>query len=208
MSQFPDYYKLLNVPKSATQEEIRQAYKKESLRTHPDRLASATPAEKRETTERFQAVADAYYVLSDPKRRQEYDNLYKSRADRSANPETSSSFFSQFAHSFGGSSSAQTGAAQPDANGVFADVFDELLRPEVERRVPWWSYLGAISGAGIGFIVANLPGLMLGAVAGNRLGAVRDAKGKSVAAVFNDLGGQQKAEILRALAMKVLGSAL
>lgn len=37
---------------------------------------------------------------------------------------------------------------------------------------------------------------MLGAVAGNRLGAVRDAKGKSVAAVFSELGGQQKAEVL------------
>jgi hypothetical protein len=36
---------------------------------------------------------------------------------------------------------------------------------------------------------------MLGGVAGNRLGAVRDAKGKSVAAVFNDLGNQQKAEV-------------
>lgn len=40
-----------------------------------------------------------------------------------------------------------------------------------------------------------MPGLALGAVAGNRLGAIRDAKGKSVAAVFNDLGGQQKAEV-------------
>jgi hypothetical protein len=47
----------------------------------------------------------------------------------------------------------------------------------------------------MGFIIANFPGLMLGAVAGNRLGAIRDAKGKSVAAVFNDLGGQQKAEV-------------
>lgn len=32
MSQFPDYYKLLNISKSATQEEVRQAYRKESLR--------------------------------------------------------------------------------------------------------------------------------------------------------------------------------
>jgi hypothetical protein len=38
---------------------------------------------------------------------------------------------------------------------------------------------------------------MLGAYAGNRLGAVRDAKGKSVAAVFSDLGGTQKAEVSR-----------
>lgn len=47
----------------------------------------------------------------------------------------------------------------------------------------------------MGFIVANLPGLMIGAYAGNRVGAVRDAKGKSVAAVFSELGGSQKAEV-------------
>ena len=40
-----------------------------------------------------------------------------------------------------------------------------------------------------------MPGLALGAFAGNRLGAVRDAKGKSVAAVFSELGGQQKAAV-------------
>jgi len=40
---------------------------------------------------------------------------------------------------------------------------------------------------------------MLGAYAGNRLGAVRDAKGKSVAAVFSELGGTQKAEVSRCL---------
>jgi phosphoserine phosphatase len=48
---------------------------------------------------------------------------------------------------------------------------------------------------GLGFIVANLPGLMVGAYAGNRIGAIRDAKGKSVAAVFSQLGGTQKAEV-------------
>lgn len=36
---------------------------------------------------------------------------------------------------------------------------------------------------------------MLGAVAGNRLGAIRDAKGKSVAAVFQELGTEQKFEV-------------
>lgn len=40
-----------------------------------------------------------------------------------------------------------------------------------------------------------MPGLALGAFTGNRLGAVRDAKGKSVAAVFSELGNQQKAEV-------------
>ena len=61
--------------------------------------------------------------------------------------------------------------------------------------MPWWTYIGAISGAGIGYIIANIPGLLVGAFAGNRLGAIRDAKGKSVAAVFSQLGGDQKAQV-------------
>ncbi|KAF9068088.1 DnaJ domain-containing protein [Rhodocollybia butyracea] len=210
MSQFPDYYAILDIPKTATQDEIRQAYKKESLRTHPDRLVNAAPSVKKRATENFQALADAYYVLSDPTRRREYDSLHSSRSssERSQDPSSSSTFFSQFSGLFGGGAGpgAPNGQTQqPDAEGVFTDVFEELLRPEVERRVPWWGYFGAACGGGIGFIVANVPGAMVGAFAGNRLGSIRDAKGKSVAAVFNELGGSQK--ILRALALKVLGSA-
>ncbi|KAJ7161323.1 DnaJ domain-containing protein [Mycena crocata] len=213
MSRFPDYYRLLNVSQSASQDEIRTAYKKEALRSHPDRLVNATAAEKKKATEKFQAVADAYYVLSDNTRKREYDSLYTSRKrDRTDDPGASNSFFNQFSGMFGGPNAgaapAPDAGQRPDAEGVFADVFEELLRPEVERHAPWWAWLGGLAGGAIGFIVANFPGLMLGAVAGNRLGAVRDAKGKSVAAVFSDLGGNQKAEILRALAMKVLGSAL
>jgi len=212
LSQFPDYYRLLNITQTASQDEIRQAYKKESLRTHPDRLTNATVAEKKIATEKFQAIADAYYVLSDKDRRREYDALYttRSRRDRTDDPSSSSSFFTQFTGMFSGAQNTGTAPDnRPNADGVFADVFEELLRPEVERHgPPLWTYLGAACGGGLGFIIANVPGLMLGAFAGNRLGAVRDAKGKSVAAVFGELGGNQKAEILRALAMKVLGSAL
>ncbi|EMD41759.1 hypothetical protein CERSUDRAFT_110333 [Gelatoporia subvermispora B] len=214
MSTFPDYYKLLGVSKTATTDEIRQAYKKESLKTHPDRIVNATPAEKKAATERFQAVADAYYVLSDPTRRREYDSLYTSRGpqEKTPDPNASANFFSTFANMFGGrgtgpSATGATPADRPDADNMFADVFEDLLRPEVERHLPWWTWLGAVCGAGLGFIIANIPGLMVGAYAGNRLGAIRDAKGKSVAAVFSDLGGSQKAEILKALAAKVLGAA-
>ncbi|KAF9015298.1 DnaJ domain-containing protein [Cyathus striatus] len=209
MSHFPDYYSILSISKNVSQDEVRQAYRKESLRTHPDRLVNATPSDKREATERFQAVADAYYVLSDSKRRREYDLLYSARTDRSSEPKASSGFYTQFANMFSSASGSTAGNAseRPDADGMFADVFEELLRPEVQRHAPWWAWFGAACGGGIGFIVANVPGLMLGAYAGNRLGAIRDAKGRSVAAVFSELGGNQKAEILRALAMKVLGSA-
>lgn len=71
----------------------------------------------------------------------------------------------------------------------------QLLRPEVDRVMPFWAWFGAICGAGMGFIIANIPGLLAGAFAGNRLGAIRDAKGKSVAAVFTSLGGDQKAQV-------------
>ena len=60
-----------------------------------------------------------------------------------------------------------------------------------------WAWLGTACGAGLGFITANVPGLVVGAGAGNRLGAIRDAKGKSVAAVFEDFSSAQKAEVRR-----------
>ncbi|ETW87313.1 molecular chaperone, DnaJ superfamily [Heterobasidion irregulare TC 32-1] len=214
MSAFPDYYTILKISKSATTEQIRQAYRKESLKTHPDRLANATQDEKKRATENFQAVADAYYVLSDSKRRGEYDALYESKSKKSSDPNSSANFFNMFANMFGGAAGGTTGTAEgeraqrPDANNVFGDVFEDLLRPEVERGLPLWSYMGAACGAGIGFIIGNIPGGLVGVYAGNRLGAIRDAKGKSVAHVFSELGGSQRAEILRALAMKVLGSAL
>lgn len=205
MSEFPDYYAVLGIPRTATTEEIRAAYKRESLKTHPDRLTNVTHAEKQKATERFQVVADAYFVLFDPDRRKEYDVLYKVKKERTADPSASANFF---ANLFGGKGpeSASESAERPDADYVFADVFDELLRPEFQNRAHWWSYLGTACGAGLGFIVGNIPGLMVGAYAGNRLGAVRDAKGKAVAIVFAELRGDQKAEIIKALAMKVFGS--
>ena len=80
------------------------------------------------------AVADAYYVLSDATRRREYDALYSTRRpqDRTGQPDASTNFFSTFANMFGGTSggaASPTGATagdRPDADHVFADVFDEV----------------------------------------------------------------------------------
>jgi len=229
-AKFPEYYVLLDIPKTASSDEIRTAYKRESLKTHPDRLHKPTPEQRKAATERFQAVADAYYVLSDSGRRREYDILLSSRpaSSRSSEPSSSGAFFADFAKFFSGAASAGGGASKtdsaakekaspqaqgpgvaperPDAEYVFTGVFEEMLRPEVEKRVPWWAWVGAASGAGIGFIMANLPGAVVGGIAGNRLGAIRDAKGKPVGVVFAQLTGNQKAEVLKALAVKVLGS--
>jgi len=228
-AKFPEYYVLLGVQKTASSDEIRTAYKRESLKTHPDRLHKPTPEQKKAATERFQAVADAYYVLSDSGRRREYDILLSSRpaSSRSSEPSSSGAFFADFAKFFsgaaasGGASKTDSAAKEkaspqaqgpgvaperPDAEFVFTGVFEEMLRPEVEKRVPWWAWVGTASGAGIGFIMANIPGAVVGGIAGNRLGAIRDAKGKPVGVVFAQLTGSQKAEVLKALAVKVLGS--
>src|SRR6185369_8135577 len=68
-----------------------------------------------------------------------------------------------------------TSQANPDQ--VFGDVFEDLLRSEVDN--PSWFYapIGAITGACLGFICGNVPGLVMGAYTGHKLGSVRDAKG-------------------------------
>lgn len=82
---------------------------------------------------------------------------------------------------------------------------------EGDRAAPtgkFWSVIGGLSGGAMGFIVANFPGMVAGAVAGNRLGHVRDARGKSVYQVFQELPQADKARLLTDLAAKVFASAV
>ncbi len=63
-----DYYKVLGVPKDATEAEIKKAYRKLARENHPDANKGDPKAE-----ERFKEISEAADVLSDPKRRKEYD---------------------------------------------------------------------------------------------------------------------------------------
>lgn len=67
-----DYYKILGVPRDATQEEIKKAYRKLAMKYHPDRNKGSKEAE-----EKFKEINEAYAVLSDPEKRKMYD-LYGS----------------------------------------------------------------------------------------------------------------------------------
>jgi curved DNA-binding protein len=66
-----DYYELLGVKKTATEEEIKKAYRKLALKYHPDR----NPGNKQQAEERFKEINEAYAVLSDKKKRQQYDQF-------------------------------------------------------------------------------------------------------------------------------------
>ena len=66
------YYDILGVPRNATAEEIKKAYRKLAQDYHPDKLAGVPPAVKKLAEEKFKDVQEAYEILS--KHRAEYDN--------------------------------------------------------------------------------------------------------------------------------------
>ncbi|KAF9947486.1 hypothetical protein BGZ70_002646, partial [Mortierella alpina] len=139
---------LLRVSETATADEIREAYKREALRTHPDRTNNlggpdGAPMSKEESTVLFQQVADAYYVLSNVDRRREYDNARRSRSRDSRSAWTASA------------------PHHAEAETVFGGVFEELLRPEVQNPSRIYSPIGMASGAALGFICGGVPGALL-----------------------------------------------
>ncbi|KAK0748332.1 hypothetical protein B0T21DRAFT_20779 [Apiosordaria backusii] len=153
----PNYYAILEVTETASTTQIRDAYKRAALKTHPDRIPSDHP-DRPERTRKFQLVNDAYYTLSDPTRRREYDaqrKLFSSGPSSSrpfdpfADAEESSNqqqggaqqpnFYSWAWNFFTGQNQGQnqgTGQHNPDEarhqteNEQFADVFEEMLREE------------------------------------------------------------------------------
>ncbi|KAL8908858.1 MAG: hypothetical protein Q9207_000584 [Kuettlingeria erythrocarpa] len=225
-----DYYKVLEISPNATQQQVRDAYKKlskyeQALKSHPDRVPSDSP-ERPARTKKFQKINDAYYTLSDPSRRRDYDSArsyhgFPGTSASDSDPEEEeiprpngpgASGFPWSAFGFGAKNEQEE---EKFSNEQFGSVFEEMLRDEglaegqeAKPTGKFWSLVGGLSGGAMGFIVANFPGALAGAVAGNRLGAVRDARGKSVYSVFQELPQGDKAKLLSELAAKVFAHAI
>ena len=68
-----DYYAILGVPKNATDKEIKKAYKALALKHHPDRNRGKTDVQQEQSSKKFQDIAEAHGVLTDPEKRKKYD---------------------------------------------------------------------------------------------------------------------------------------
>lgn len=101
MSTKRDYYEILVVAKTASQDEIKKAYRKVAMQFHPDRNPNNKEAE-----EKFKEAAEAYEVLSDPDKRAQYD---------------------RFGHSMGGNRGGYSGGGMnmDDIFSNFGDIFGE-----------------------------------------------------------------------------------
>lgn len=115
-----DYYEVLGVAKTATPEELKKAYRKLAIKYHPDK----NPGDK-EAEEKFKEAAEAYDVLSDPEKRQKYDQFGHNMGPQGfpgggfggGHGFTMEDIFSQFGDIFGGHGGFDMGGFGSAAGG-------------------------------------------------------------------------------------------
>lgn len=108
-----DYYEVLGIPKNASQEEIKKAFRQLALKFHPDK----NPGSK-ESEEKFKEAAEAYEVLGDPSKRAEYDQFGHTMGSAAAG--------------FGGFSGM--GGFDGPLGDIFGDLFGEIFGQQRRAR--------------------------------------------------------------------------
>lgn len=112
MAEKKDYYEVLGVSKSATDEEIKKAYRSLAKKYHPD-LNKDNPEE---AAAKFKEVSEAYEVLKDPEKKAKYDRFGHAAFDQTA----------------GATAEEHTPAASPDSTWIWA-TFQETSSAAVFR---------------------------------------------------------------------------
>lgn len=132
---YKDYYKILGVEKSASEKEIKSAYRKLARKFHPD----VNPGNK-EAEEKFKDISEANEILSDKEKREKYDRfgdqwkMYSQGGNGGAGfPGGAGGFPGGFRVEYGGPSGGAAGG--PDLNDLFATLFGDMgAGPGAGRR--------------------------------------------------------------------------
>jgi curved DNA-binding protein len=114
--EYKDYYKILGVEKSATQDEIKKAYRRLAMKHHPDRNAG-----KKSSEEKFKEITEANEVLSDPDKRKKYDTL---GSNWNQYQNTGGQGFDNFSTSFGGGRRQPGSGSTYEYSGNINDIFE------------------------------------------------------------------------------------
>lgn len=125
--QYKDYYQTLGIPKNAEEKEIKKAYRKLARAYHPDKNPGDKSAE-----EKFKEINEAYEVLSDPDKRQKYDQFGADWDKFSRTGGNPNDFWSQWAQQGGGQrtrtvSPEEFGQMFGGGSGGFSDFFEALF---------------------------------------------------------------------------------
>ncbi|MES2504707.1 MAG: DnaJ domain-containing protein [Myxococcota bacterium] len=129
--QFQDYYKILGVARSASQEEIQKAYRKQAKQYHPD------VNKEKGAEDKFKKASEAYEVLKNPDSRKKYDALGSNwkAGDNFKSPPGWQGVQFDFGDLRGGGGGAQSGFG-----GGFSSFFDSIFgsTPGQHRRSQAW----------------------------------------------------------------------
>lgn len=123
-----NFYKVLGVAENATQDEIKKAYRKLAVKYHPDKNRGNKQAE-----ERFKEISEAYDVLGDAKKREQYDQMRTGFGQGFFGQEQAGQ---QRARAYRGQGEQTQGFSFEDLGGFsgFGDVFEHLFRGQGGAR--------------------------------------------------------------------------
>ncbi|KAK9433095.1 hypothetical protein V1505DRAFT_338346 [Lipomyces doorenjongii] len=126
MAEETDLYEILGVKRTATSVEIKKAYHKAALSSHPDK---AKPEEREEAEVRFKVISQAYEILSDEDKRRDYDqygmDAFAPNGRRAGGPGMSEEEFFQEFFGMGGTGGMHGGASRRSARRT-EDALQEL----------------------------------------------------------------------------------
>ncbi len=154
-----DYYETLGVPKNASEDEIKKAYRKHAMKHHPDRNQGA---DSKVAEEKFKESKEAYEMLSDPQKRAAYDQFGHAGVDPNMRGAAGAEGFGGFAEAFGDIFGDMFGQQRGRGQGAGRQVFRggdlsyamEITLEEAARgkdaqiRIPSWEACDTCKGAG------------------------------------------------------------